>query len=160
MTLHIVFVVGATDYALPVGSVLMMESFNGATPVPGVAPFVVGIVTVRGRVVPVIDLRLRFGLPAAETTLDTRIVVAQHGARVVALRVDSAREVVQLDPEKNQPAPSVVAERSAGFVSAVHALGSRLLLLVDLPKILGEESHDHESPALAAGSPQRPALPG
>lgn len=160
MTLHVVFTVGSAQYALPVGSVLMMESFAGATPVPGVEPYVVGIVTVRGMVVPVIDLRLRFGLPPAESTLDTRVVVAQHGARVVALRVDSAREVAELDPEKRQPAPAVIAERSAGFVSAVHALGQRLLLLVDLPKILGEDSHDHESPALTDDPHQRPALPG
>ena len=160
MTLHVVFTVGTAEYALPVASVLMMESFSGTTPVPGVAPYVSGIVTVRGTVVPVIDLRLRFGLPAVEPTLDTRIVVTQHETRVVALRVDNAREVVDLDPEKNQPAPAVVQDRSAGFISAVHALGKRLLLLVDLPKILGEESHDHESPALAAGPAQRPALPG
>ena len=160
MSLHVVFVVGVAEYALPVGSVLMMESFSGATPVPGVAPYVIGIVTVRGAVVPVIDLRVRFGLPPAEATLDTRVVVTQRESRVVALRVDSAREVVELDPEKHQPAPAVVAERSAGFVSAVHALGQRLLLLVDLPKILGEESHDQQSLALPDRSQQPPALPG
>ena len=70
-----------------------MESFAGATPVPGAPPYVAGLVQVRGRVVPVVDLRARFGLPAAEPTLDTRIVVAQHGERTVGLLVDSAREV-------------------------------------------------------------------
>lgn len=150
MILHIVFVVAGSEYALPVDAILQMESFTGATSVPGVPPYVAGVVTVRGRVVPVIDLRLRFGQPAAEDTLDTRIAVTQVGERVVALRVDSAREVLKLDPEKHQPAPKVVAERSQGFVHAVHSLGARLLLLLDLPKVLGETSHDDEPHSLLA----------
>jgi purine-binding chemotaxis protein CheW len=162
MTLHVVFSLAGTEYALPVETVLQMETFSGATHVPGVPAYVAGIVTVRGLVVPVIDLRARFGLPPADVTLDTRIVVTESGSRVVALRVDSAREVLQLDIEKHQTAPAVVSERSSGFVRAVHALGPRLLLLVDLPKILGENSHDHEPLALLDddGSKRRPALPG
>jgi len=161
MKLHVVFALAGTEYALPVESVLQMESFAGATVVPSVAPFVAGIVTVRGMVVPVIDLRIRFGLAPAAVTLDTRIVVTESEGRVVALRVDSAREVLKLDVEKHQPAPSVISERSAGFVYAVHALGTRLLLLVDLPKILGETSHA-ESLALPLddGSSRHRALPG
>jgi purine-binding chemotaxis protein CheW len=155
----VVFAVGGAEYALPVSAVLQMESFSGATAVPGVPAYIAGIVTVRGLVVPVIDLRLRFGLPQATPTLDTRIVVAQLGARVVALVVDTAREVLPLDEAKHQPAPTVVVERSAGFVRAVHALGQRLLLLLDLPKILGESSHDHEPSALPDPS-SPPALPG
>lgn len=148
MTLYVVFVVAGAEYALPVGAILQMESFVGATLVPGAPPYVSGVVTVRGRVVPVIDLRLRFGLPPVESTLDTRIAVTQLGERVVALRVDSAREVLELDTEKHQPAPEVMVERSQGFVHAVHSLGTRLLLLLDLPKVLGETSHDDLPSAL------------
>ena len=160
MKLHVIFNLAGTEYALPVDAVLQMETFAKATHVPGVANYVAGIVTVRGRVVPVIDLRVRFGLPPADVTLDTRIVVTESEGRVVALRVDSAREVLKLDVEKHQPAPSVVSERSSGFVSAVHALGPRLLLLVDLPKILGEHSHEQLPHALLDSTGDlRPALP-
>jgi purine-binding chemotaxis protein CheW len=142
MTLHIVLTVAGAEYALPVSAILQMESFAGATNVPGAPPYLVGVVTVRGRVVPVVDLRLRFGLPPAENTLDTRIAVTQLADRVVALRVDSAREVLKLDDDKHEPAPRVMVERAQGFVQATHSLGSRLLLLLDLPKVLGETSHD------------------
>lgn len=162
MTLHIVFSLGTAEYSLPVAAILQMETFTGATLVPGAADYVAGIVTVRGQVVPVIDLRLRFGLPAAALTLDTRIIVTEDKGRVVALRVDSAREVIELDVQKHQSAPSVISDRSSGFVYAVHALGQRLLLLIDLQKILGESSHDHPSLALPDddGSKARPQLPG
>lgn len=62
--LHVVFKVDGAEYVLPAADVLQMESFTGATPVPGAAPHVAGLVQVRGRVIPVVDARLRFGLPA------------------------------------------------------------------------------------------------
>jgi purine-binding chemotaxis protein CheW len=160
--LHVVFRLAGAEYALPVETVLQMETFSGATWVPGAPAYVAGIVTVRGLVVPVIDLRARFGLPPAELTLDTRIIVTESDGRVVALRVDSAREVLKLDVEKHQPAPSVVVERASGFVHSVHALGTRLLLLVDLPKILGKNTHasQHHARLDDDGSKTRPQLPG
>ncbi|MEO6602644.1 MAG: chemotaxis protein CheW [Polyangiaceae bacterium] len=160
MKLHIVFGLAGSEYALPVEAVLQMETFTGATVVPGAPGYVAGIVTVRGRVVPVIDLRLRFGLPPAEVTLDTRIIVSETQGRVVALRVDFAREVLKLDIALHQPAPGVISERASGFVYAVHALGPRLLLLVDLRKILGETSHDPTALLDATGSKSHPQLPG
>jgi purine-binding chemotaxis protein CheW len=162
MKLHVVFVVAGVEYALPVEAVLQMETFDGATAVPGAPAYVAGIVTVRGRVTPVMDLRIRFGLPPSECDMNTRIIVCHSGERVVALRVDAAREVLKLDVEKHQPAPSIVSERSSGFVYAVHSIGTRLLLLIDLPKVLGENAHDHEPHALldADGFRRHPALPG
>lgn len=160
MKLHVVFCVAGAEYALPFDSVLQMESYGGATLVPGAPEYVDGIVTVRGLVVPVIDLRTRFGLPRTELSLDTRIIVTEHEARIVALRVDSAREVLKLDVDKHQPAPSVVSDRSSGFVHAVHPLGKRLLLLIDLPKLLGEDSHDPKPRVLPEhdGSNEQPQL--
>ncbi len=159
MKLYVIFTLAGTEYALPVDAVLQMQSFTGATLVPGAPAYVAGIVTVRGLVVPVIDLRVRFGLPPAELTLDTRIIVTESEGRVVALRVDAAREVLKLDVDKHQPAPSVVSERASGFVHAVHALGTRLLLLMDLSKILGESSHDPARASLVDGTKARPQLP-
>ena len=160
MKLHVVFSLAGAEYALPFDRVLQMESYSGATLVPGAPPYVDGIVTVRGLVVPVVDLRTRFGLPRTELSLDARIIVSEFEGRVVALRVDSAREVLKLDVEKHQPAPSIVSERSSGFVHAVHPFGKRLLLLIDLPKLLGENSHDRKLPALPEdGSNTRPQLP-
>ncbi len=161
MKLHVVFSLAGAEYALPFDSVLQMESYTGATLVPGAPAYVDGIVTVRGLVVPVLDLRTRFGLPRAELSLDARIIVIESAGRVVALRVDSAREVLKLDVDKHQPAPSIVSERSSGFVQAVNPLGKRLLLLIDLPKLLGENGHDLQPRALPEddGSKSHPRLP-
>jgi purine-binding chemotaxis protein CheW len=137
--LHVVFKVGGSEYAIPAEQVLQMESYDGATPVPGAARFVVGIVQVRGRVVPVLDLRARFGLDPATPTLDSRLVVGQSGTRSVALLVDSAREVVKLAPDQVEPPPPMVAEEAQGFVKAVARMGERLVMLIDFQKVIGEE---------------------
>jgi purine-binding chemotaxis protein CheW len=138
-TLHVVFKVAGAEYAIPASEVLQMESFTGATPVPGAPAHVAGLVQVRGRVVPVVDARIRFGMPPGERTLDSRVVVGQLGARTVGLLVDSAREVLKLTPEQLQPPPPLVAEQARGFVKAVAQLGQRLLMLIDFPRVIGEE---------------------
>jgi purine-binding chemotaxis protein CheW len=137
--LHVVFRVGTAEYALPAADVLQMESFTGATRVPGVPLYVAGVVQIRGQVIPVVDLRARFGLPPAAPTLDSRLVVTGIDDRTVALLVDSAREVLNLLPDQVRPPPRLVEERAEGFVKAIAHIGGRILLLVDARKVIGEE---------------------
>jgi purine-binding chemotaxis protein CheW len=137
--LYVLFRVAEGEYALPAAEVLQLESFEGATRVPGTSGYVEGLVQVRGRVVPVVDLRARFGLPAAGRTLESRVVVVERGGRTVALLADSAREVVRLDPAEFQPPPDLVVEQSANFVKAVAKSGRRLIMLVDSGRVIGEE---------------------
>lgn len=137
--LHVVFRVDTAEYALAASTVLQLESFTGATPVPGVAPWVVGIVQLRGTVVPVVDLRLRFGLPAREPTLETRVVVVEVGGRAVALVADSAREVVRFAASQAKAPPRLVDAGATAVVRAVVQLGDRTLMLLDLEGVVGEE---------------------
>lgn len=141
-TLHVIFKVDGSEYALAAADVLQMESYTGATRVPGAQDFVAGVIQVRGRVVPVVDLRARFGLAPATATLDTRVVVVQSRDRTVGLLVDSAREVIKLLPEQIKPPPQMVGDVEGGFVRAVAHLGNRLLMLLDFAKVIGEEAVD------------------
>ncbi|MES2642633.1 MAG: chemotaxis protein CheW [Myxococcota bacterium] len=140
--LHVLFRVGAAEYALPARQVSQMESFAGVTRIPGAAPHVAGIVQVRGRVVPVIDLRVKFGLEATPATQDSRLVVTQIGDRQVALLVDGAREVIRLSPENVRPPPPMVVVQSRGIVRAIAQIGSRVVMLVDADGLVGEETLD------------------
>jgi purine-binding chemotaxis protein CheW len=138
-TMHVTFRVGAADYVVPAAQVLHLESFETATHVPGAPPYVAGLVQVRGRVVPVVDLRKRFGLPATEHELAHRIVVVQVGSRVAALLVDAAREVIQLDETSFQDVPELVKQQSNGFVAGIVTVAGRLFLIADVPRLIGEE---------------------
>ena len=137
--LHVVFKVGTAEYALPASEVLQMESYTGATAVPGSPPHVLGIVQLRGRVIPVIDLRARFGLPAQEAGPDARLVVGQKGERIVALLVDVAREVLSIPEEALKPPPRLMGHQAEGFVKSVAQIGNRLVMAVDFSKVIGEE---------------------
>src|SRR5262245_42156616 len=107
--LHVVFKVAGSEYVIPASEVLQMESFQGATRVPGTDAHVAGLVQVRGKVVPVVDLRSRFGLERIESTIDSRIVVVANHGRTIGLLVDSAREVVKLDDDQLKPTPEALA---------------------------------------------------
>jgi purine-binding chemotaxis protein CheW len=136
--LHVLFKVAGSEYVLPAADVLQMESFTSATRVPGTPPYVAGLVQIRGRVVPVVDLRARFGLQTVAPVLDSRVVVVQQGDRVVGLLVDIAREVVSIAKEAFRPPPEIVAEQAAGFVKAVAQVGGRLVMLIDCDRVIGE----------------------
>jgi len=137
--LHVTFKVGGAEYALPATEVLHLESYETATPVPGTPQYVAGLVQVRGRLVPVVDLRTRFGLDRTEHTLDRRVVVVQSQGRVAGLLVDSAREVIQLDPATFEDPPEILAHGIGRFVKGVATVAKRLILLVDVPRVIGEE---------------------
>jgi purine-binding chemotaxis protein CheW len=138
-TLHVTFRVGTADYAMPASQVLHLESFETATHVPGAPAYIAGLVQLRGRVMPVVDLRARFGLPPIEHSIDHRVVVVQVGARVAGLLVDSAREVLQLDETSFEEPPEIIGLQGPRFVTAVSTIAKRLFLLVDVSRILGEE---------------------
>ena len=142
--LYVLFRVGAGHYVLPASTVLEMESFTGATPIPGAPPHVAGLVQIRGKVIAVVDLRARFGMPAAEPALDNRIVVIDHAGRRVGLLVDSAREVTQLAADAFRPPPEVVVDHARGFVKAVAEVDKRLVMLLDPHHVLSQEDSNVE----------------
>lgn len=139
MGLHVTFRIDRADYALPADQVLHLESFETATHIPGAPPYVSGIVQVRGRLVPVVDVRHRFGLAPIEHSIDRRVIVVQVGTRIAGLLVDSAREVIQIDAAAFEQPPEVIEQQSAGFVKGVAAVAKRLFLLIDVPRVIGEE---------------------
>jgi len=142
--LYVVFKVEEGEYVLQASDVLQMESFGGATKVPGTPPYVAGLIHIRGRVVPVVDLRLRFGLPRVEPTMDSRVIVVQSGERTVGLLVDSAREIMKIPQEALHAPPEWMGGDGAGFVKSVAQVErrpgeKRLVMLVNFAKIIGQE---------------------
>ncbi len=135
--LHVVFRLEETEYALPASVVVQMEDFAGASAVPGAPSFVAGVVQLRGKVVPVVDLRLRFGLAPVDIP-GRRVVVGELGGRRVALLVDSAREVARLRPSQLKPPPKLLEAEGRGFVRWVTAIEGRLVLVLDFATVIGE----------------------
>ena len=142
--LHVLFKVGDSDYVLPASDVVQMESFVRATEVPGTPSYVAGLVQIRRQVIPVIDLRARFGLEPLARGLDARVIVVRDGARTVGLLADSAREVIRIESDAFHSPPAVVEQQSRGFVSQVAQAGTRLVMHIDFTKIIGQDALPQE----------------
>ena len=108
-------------------------------PVPGAPAYVLGIINLRGNVVTVIDTRMRFGLPTAEVTENTRIMIIESDKQVIGILVDSVAEVVDLNTADIDDTPNVGTEESAKFICGVCNRNNELLILIDLNKLLSED---------------------
>ena len=136
---YLTFSLAGEEYGIGILKIREIIGMMPITSVPETPHFVKGVVNLRGKVIPVVDLRLRFGLPAIEATLDSRIVVGKAADRAVGLLVDSAREVLKLSEHEISEPPSMVTDQANGFVKAVARPGKRLLMLIDFLKVIGEE---------------------
>jgi len=135
----ILFKVAEAWYAAPTSQVVQLESFTGATKVPGTPAHVEGLVQLRGAVIPVINLRARFGLPLAAPTLDSRVIVVDLEGRRVGVLADSAREIRKLETDELRPPPDSIARQSRGLVKLIGAAGDRLVMLIDFDRVVGSE---------------------
>lgn len=137
--LHVICKIAGTEYAIPADSVFQMESFTGATPIPGSAPYIAGLVQIRQQIIGVLNMRLRLGHPEITPTSESRVVVVKEGERLVGFLVDSAREVQNISPDEFKAPPEVVASQSEGFVKGIAQIKNRIIILLDAVKIIGEE---------------------
>jgi purine-binding chemotaxis protein CheW len=133
---YILFSVAGTTYALPSNEVRHMEMLDGVTRVPNAPSFVDGVVFSRGQVVPVVNLRARFGFERAPYDVRSRLIVVQSAARQIGMVVDSAREFVNIPPGGVQPPHEALAGMSGRYVQGVASVNDRLILILDLSRIL------------------------
>ncbi len=113
-----------------------MEMVNRITPVPQAPPFVEGVVFSRGQVIPVLNLRVKFGLEKIPYNLRTRLIVICVNQRTVGLIVDTAREFLSLPNEAMQPTPEGISGCSRRYLSGIATLGERVILLLNIEALL------------------------
>ncbi|WP_423187029.1 chemotaxis protein CheW [Alishewanella sp. d11] len=129
-------------YGINVMQVQEVLRYSEIAPVPGSPDYVLGIINLRGNVVTVIDTRSRFGLPPAEVTDNTRVVIIEAEKQVIGILVDSVAEVVYLRQSEVDVAPNVGTDESARFIQGVANREGELLILVDLNKLLNDDEWD------------------
>src|SRR5919205_795777 len=135
----VVFELGAELYAVDIARVHEIIRLQSITRVPRSPAYVEGVINLRGKVIPVVDLRRRFGLPVAEHTRATRIVVVEIGQQVVGIVVDAVSEVLRVTASLIEPPSPVVAGVDSEYLEAIARLPERLLILLDLDRVLARE---------------------
>jgi chemotaxis protein histidine kinase CheA len=133
---YILCELAGTTYAVPSRTVQQMEMVEQITPVPNAAACVDGVVFARGRVVPVLNLRRRFGREPIPVDLRSRLVVVAHQGRAVGLLVDSAREFVTIAAKAVQPPPEAATGAGGQCLAGIATVGDRLVLILDVEKVL------------------------
>ena len=135
----VLFELAGTAYAVASDVVQQMEMVERITPVPDAAAFVDGVVFVRGQVVPVVNLRVRFGFERVPCDLKTRLMVVSRHDRTVGLLVDSAREFIMLSDDDIKATPDAVTGLSGKYVLGIANVADRLVLILSVDEILAAE---------------------
>lgn len=135
--LHIVgFRVGRETFGVPIALVHEIVRVPDITAVPDAPDCIEGVINLRGRIISVVDLRKRFGEKEITATRKNRILVVEVEGRLVGLVVDSASEVLKLPPSEIEAPPNVFEEGELNYVTGVGKLHGRLIIMVDLAKVL------------------------
>ncbi len=130
------FSLGGETFAMPVEPVQQIVRISSITRVPHAPRPIRGVTNLRGRVIPVIDLRVRVGLPAAEIDRSSRIIAVGSRGRVIGLLVDSVQQVMHLDLNLIQRPPEDVLTQQGDYIAGVYHQGESLILLLDVDRAL------------------------
>lgn len=144
---YLTFTLAGEVFALEVSKVREILEHTSVSKVPRTPDFMLGVINLRGNVVPVMDLRLKFGLPQTERTVNTCIIVVEvdcGGEQVVlGTLADSVQEVVEIDPAQIEPAPSIGTRLDTSFIRGMGKLDDRFVMILDIDRIFsGEELED------------------
>lgn len=135
------FFIGSEEFGVDILYVQEINRMSQVTKVPNAPDFVDGVINLRGRVIPVIDLRLRLGMPKKEADKNTRIIVMEVTGKTVGFIVDSVNEVLRVPKSVTEAPPELAVGINAEYIKAVGKLEDRLLILIDLEKILSKEEN-------------------
>jgi purine-binding chemotaxis protein CheW len=132
----VVFELANECYGVDIAAVESIIKMQAITVVPHAPVFVEGVTNLRGSVLPVVDLRRRFGLPAVENSRNTRIIEVTIRDIKVGMTVDAVSEVLRVQEEAIEPTPPMVMTVDSSFITGIAKVGDRLVILLDLSKVL------------------------
>jgi purine-binding chemotaxis protein CheW len=130
------FKLGPEEYGVDIAQVQEINRMVAVTHVPRAPVFMEGVINLRGQLIPIIDLRTRFGMPRADQSKNTRIVVTEVGGKRIGMVVDSVSEVLRLPVDAVEPAPDMIAGIDTDYIRGVGKVDDRLIILLDLAKII------------------------
>jgi purine-binding chemotaxis protein CheW len=130
------FRLGAEEYGIDILKVQEIRGYDAVTSIANAPSFIKGVINLRGIIVPIIDMRIKFNLGQAEYNEFTVVIVLNIAGRVIGMVVDSVSDVLALAPEQIRPAPEFGASLDTEYLIGLGALEQRMLILVDIEKLM------------------------
>lgn len=130
------FTVENQDYCIDISHVLEIRGWASTTSLPHAPDFVVGMMNLRGTVLPVVDLSLRFGFGKTVPGERHVIIIARIGEKTIGLLVDAVSDIITVDETQMQPTPEVSSVRTQAFIRGVHSVGEKLVRAIDVNEVL------------------------
>jgi purine-binding chemotaxis protein CheW len=142
------FKLGSEEYGIDILRVQEIRSYEKPTRIANAPEFIKGVVNLRGVIVPIIDMRLKFNLEQANYDHFTVVIVLNIGQRVMGMVVDAVSDVITLAPEQMRPVPEFNAGMASEHLLAIGAVDDRMLILVDIEKLMSGAEIGLAEPAL------------
>lgn len=130
------FKIGDEEFGVDILSVQEINRMSQITKVPNTSDFIEGVINLRGRVIPVMDLRVKLGMPRKEHGKNTRIVVVELKGQTIGFIVDEVSEVLRISKDITEAPPEMVGGVNSDYITSIGKLEDRLLILLDLDKIV------------------------
>ena len=134
------FTLGSEEYGMDILKVQEIRGYDAVTTIANTPDFIKGVINLRGTIVPIVDLRIKFHLGTVEYNQLTVVIILNLGHRVVGIVVDSVSDVLALTPEQIRPTPDLSAGLDTQYITGLGTVGERMLILVDIEKLMS--SHE------------------
>jgi purine-binding chemotaxis protein CheW len=130
------FRLGAEEYGIDILKVQEIRGWERPTSIANTPAFIKGVIDLRGAIVPIVDLRQKFGLGQATYDASTVVIILNVAKRVIGIVVDAVSDVLSLAAAQMRPAPQLGASLDTGFITGLGAVGERMLILADIDRLL------------------------
>jgi purine-binding chemotaxis protein CheW len=134
---YLTFRLGEEEYGIDILKVQEIRGYEQPTRIANAPSFIKGVVNLRGVIVPIVDMRLKFGLGSAEYNDFTVVIILNLGARVVGMVVDSVSDVMELSPDQIRDTPEIDSVVDSSYITGLGTLNDRMLILIAIEKLMG-----------------------
>lgn len=139
---YVVFKLGKEEYGIDIMNVREIIQYQESIKVPNSPKFIEGIINYRGKVIPIICLKKKFGIEDSLRDGNTRIIVINLNEKQIGFIVDEASQTVRIDDDNIDPTPDIIVGIERRYITGVGKLGDRLIILIDLEKVLTDEERE------------------
>jgi len=136
----VLFELGGEIYGVDISAVFEIIRMQAITRVPKAPFFVEGVINLRGKVIPIVDMRKRFGLPKAEQNKDNRIMVVDSGGQNIGIIVDAVTEVLRISSDSVEPPSDIIVTAAADYLLGIANRDGNMIILLDLQRVLSKEA--------------------